>query len=74
MNISEDLQKIIKNTIEATTKGVFDFINNENQIVDKFFKSEIPNTILEVNGSKNVSEYISEKLSKLGITYEKSSE
>lgn len=71
MDKSEEIQQIIKNAIEATTKGIFEFINNENTIVDKFFKSEIPNAILEVTGTKQVSEYINEELEKVGIIYKK---
>jgi len=41
MDTSEEIQQIIKNDIEATTKGIFEFINKENTIVDKFFKNEI---------------------------------
>ncbi len=71
MDTSEEIQQIIKNTIEATTKGIFEFINKENIIVDKFFRSEIPNAILEINGIKKASEYINEELAKVGIIYEK---
>ncbi|WPO82660.1 hypothetical protein SD427_18145 [Chryseobacterium sp. JJR-5R] len=71
MDENEELQQIIKNIIEATTKGVFEFINKENIIVDKFFKNEIPNAMLEVAGTKQVSEYINEELAKVGIIYKK---
>lgn len=66
-----DLQKIIKKTLEATSKGVLEFVNNENKIVDKFFKSEIPNAVLEITGTKNISQYINEELQKEGIIYNK---
>ncbi len=74
MATSEEIQQIIKNAIEATTKGIFEFINKENTIVDKFFKNEIPNAILEVTGTKQVSEYINEELEKVGIIYKKINE
>lgn len=54
MDTSEEIQQIIKNAIEATTKGIFEFINKENKIVNKFFKSEIPNAILEHKISGNL--------------------
>lgn len=74
MDKSEEIQQIIKNAIKATTKCVFEFINNENTIVDKFFKNEIPKAMLEVAETKQVSEYINEELAKVGIIYKKNKE
>lgn len=72
---AEEVQKILKKAIEATSKGIFEFINNEIVIVDKFYKIEIPGAILETNYSSqsNVSLYIDQELAKVGIIYNKQS-
>lgn len=54
----DEVQSIVKKAIEATTIGVFKYVNNKSIIIDRFFKSEIPNAIIERNSTKNVSEYI----------------
>lgn len=38
-------------------------------IIDRFFKTEIPNAIIERKFTKNVSEYIDQELMKIGIGY-----
>lgn len=72
---ADEVQTILKNAIEATSKGIFEFINNESVIVDKFYKMEIPGAILETNYSsqKKVSLYIDQELAKVGIIYNKQS-
>jgi len=72
---TDEVQTILKNAIEATSKGIFAFINNEGVIVDKFYKMEIPGAILETNYSsqKKVSLYIDQELAKVGIIYNKQS-
>ncbi|KAA0127318.1 hypothetical protein FY557_13115 [Chryseobacterium sp. SN22] len=66
---SDEVQSIVKKVIEATTIGVLDYVNNESIIIDRFFKNEIPNAIIERNSTKNLSEYIDQELMKIGINY-----
>ncbi|GEM_PF-6371589 len=70
---ANEVQTILKKAIEATSKGIFEFINNENVIVDKFHKMEIPGAILETNctSQKKASQYIDQELAKVGIIYNK---
>lgn len=72
---ADEVQTILKKAIEATSKGIFEFINNETVIVDNFYKMEIPGAILETNYSSqiNVSLYIDRELAKVGIIYNKQS-
>ncbi len=66
---SDEVQSIVKKAIEATTIGVFEYVNRESIIIDRFFKSKIPNAIIERKSTKNVSEYIDQELIKIGINY-----
>lgn len=66
---SDEVQSIVKKVIEVTTIGVLNYVNNESIIIDRFFKNEIPNAIIERNSTKNVSEYIDQELMKIGINY-----
>ncbi|PWN60010.1 hypothetical protein [Chryseobacterium oncorhynchi] len=72
---ADEVQTILKKSIEATSKGIFEFINNESVIVDKLHKIEIPGAILETNytSQKKASEYIDQELAKVGIIYNKQS-
>lgn len=65
----EEVHTILKKAIEATTIGIFEYVNNEAIVIDSFFKSEIPNAILQINSTKKVSEYINHELKKNGINY-----
>ncbi|WBV56463.1 hypothetical protein PFY10_19950 [Chryseobacterium daecheongense] len=42
----DEVQAILKKAIEATSRGVMDFINNEKVIVDQFFNIEVSGAIL----------------------------
>lgn len=72
---ADEVQTILKNAIEATSKGIFEFINNESVIVDKLHNMEIPGATLETNylSKKKVSHYIDQELVKFGIIYNKQS-
>ncbi len=67
---ADEVQTILKKGIKATFKGIFEFINNENVIVDKFHKMEIPCAILEANytSQKKASQYIDQELAKLALS------
>ncbi len=71
---ADEVQSILKKAIEATSKGIFEFINNESVIVDKLHKMEIPGATFETNYSSQnkVCEYIDQELAKVGIIYNKS--
>lgn len=71
---AEEVQSILKKAIEATTKGVFEFINNECEIIDKIHNMHIPGATLETNYSsqKKASQYIDQELAKVGIIYNES--
>ena len=66
---SYEVQNILKKAIQATAKGVLEYVNKESVIIDKFFKNEIPNAKIEIDNSNKVSEYINEELKKVGINY-----
>ena len=68
---SDEVQNILKKAIEATAKGLFEFINNESVVFDKLNKIEIPGVSLEIKYSSQtkISHYISQELSKVGIKY-----
>ncbi|WBX97993.1 hypothetical protein [Chryseobacterium gambrini] len=70
---ADEVQNILKKAIQATSKGIFEFINNESLIVDKLHKIEILAATLETSSSlqNKVSEYINLELSKVGIIYNK---
>ena len=72
---ADEVQTILKKAIEATSKGVFEFINNESVIVDKLHKMEIAGATLETNYSsqKKVFQYIDQELAKVGIIYNEQS-
>ena len=67
----EEVDKLIKDTLNATVEGVIEWIKNETDIVDKDTKEVLNNTEIDIKSDKKnaLTEYVYKRLKKYGINF-----
>ena len=65
----QEVDKLIKDTLNATAEGVFEWIQDETNIVDKDTKEVLTNAEIDIKPDKKsvLNEYIYKRLEKYGI-------
>lgn len=67
----EEVDNLIKGTINATAEGILEWLENETDIVDKDTKEVINNAEIDTHSDKTylLTEYVYKRLEKCGIKF-----
>lgn len=67
----QEVDKLIKDTLNATAEAVFEWIKNETNIVDKDTKEVLTNAEIDIKPDKKsvLNEYIYKRLENYGIKF-----